>query len=133
MEANKKIIYSELSYKLMAVLFDVHRKLGNRLQEKYYQRAVALGLRKAGIPFREQVKVDLKYEGESLGRYFLDFVIDDKMALEIKTRPKVDKESYDQLLAYLAVLKLKLGIIANFRTRRLTYKRLVNAKLKVAS
>lgn len=114
----------------MGVLFDVHKKLGNRLQEKYYQRAVAKGLQKAGIPFKEQVLARLLYENQPIGRYFLDFVIDDKIALDIKAKPKTGKEDYDQLLAYLNVLGLKLGIVVNFRRSRLVYKRLVNPRGK---
>lgn len=127
MNANK-IIYPELSYKVMGVLFDVHSQLGNRLQEKYYQRAVTRGLKEFEIPFQEQVLVRLEYKGEPIGRYFVDFVVDRKIALDIKALPKRRKEDYDQMLAYLNVLNLKLGIVANFRTSRLTYKRLVNPK-----
>ncbi len=125
----ERIIYPRLSYKVVGVLFDVHRKLGNRLQEKYYQRAIALGFKKANIPFKEQALVQLEYESEPIGRYFVDFVISNKIALDIKAVPKTSKHDYDQMLAYLHVLKLKLGVIANFRAQNLTFKRLVNSRI----
>lgn len=129
MEANKDIVYPELSYQIVGVMFEVHKALGNRLQEKYYQKAVALGLSRAGLSFKEQVVVPIEYAGQSIGRYFLDFVIEDKVALELKTLPKLDKESYDQVLAYLNVLRLKLGILVNFRTQSLSFKRLINPRV----
>lgn len=73
----------------------------------------------------------MKYTDEDIGKYFLDFVVDGKIALEIKTTPMLKQEYFNQLLAYLNSANLKLGIIANFRTERLTYKRLVNPKVKI--
>lgn len=126
-----KFIYSELSYQLMGILFKVHRHLGSSYQEKYYQRAVALALDEAKIPHQQEVMIKLAYNNQDIGKYFLDFVIDNKIALEIKAVPLVKKEYYQQVLAYLDAANLKLGIIANFRTSRLTYKRLVNPRVKL--
>ena len=137
MKANVKrinaneLIYPELSYKLMGVLFKVHRRLGNSYQEKYYQRAIEVELKKENIPYKREVLVKLDYGDESIGRYFLDFVIDDKIALEVKTVPILKQEFLNQVLAYLNVANFKLGIVANLRTNRLTYKRLVNPRVKI--
>lgn len=126
-----KIIYPNLSYKIMGVLFKVHRKLGNSYQEKYYQRAVAAGFDKEKISYKREVLVPLAYENKRIGKYFLDFVVEEKIALEIKAVPFLRDEYLNQVLAYLDVANLKLGIIANFRTNRLTYKRLVNPRVKL--
>lgn len=126
-----ELIYPKLSYQLMGVLFRVHRKLGNSYQEKYYQRAVEVELKKEQISYKREVAIKLDYADESIGRYFLDFVIDGKIALEIKAVPFLKKEYLNQVLAYLDVANLKLGIVANFRTNRLTYKRLVNPRVKL--
>ncbi len=127
----KKFIYGELSYQLMGILFKVHRQLGNSYQEKYYQRAVALALSEAHIPYQQEAMIKLAYNNQSIGKYFLDFIIDNKIALEIKAVPLIKKEYYQQLLAYLDTANLKLGIVANFRSNRLTYKRLVNPRVKI--
>ena len=126
-----EIIYKDLSYELMGILFRVHRRLGNSYQEKYYQRAIEIEFSKEGIPYKREVLVKLDYENESIGRYFLDFVVQGKIALEIKTVPFMSKEYLYQVLAYLNATHLKLGIVANFRTNRLTYKRLVNPRVKI--
>ena len=126
-----QLIYPDLSYQVMGALFRVHRKLGNSYQEKYYQRAVEVELKKERIPFKREVMIRLDYADENIGRYFLDFVIDEKIALEIKATPSIKQEYLSQVLAYLNSANLKLGIVANFRTSRLTYKRLVNPKVKI--
>jgi len=128
-----KIVYKDLSYKLMGVLFRVHRRLGNAYQEKYYQRAIEADLQKEGIPYEREVLVRLNYEDKNIGKYFLDFVIDGKIALEVKTVPALRQEYLNQVLAYLDVANLKLGIVANFRTKRLSYKRLVNPRVKIVN
>jgi len=133
MKKMSELIYPELSYKTMGVLFKIHRKLGSSYQEKYYQRAIEIEFSKEKIPYKREVLVKLDYENESIGRYFLDFVVEDKIALEVKTVPFMNKEYLNQVLAYLNATNLKLGIVVNFRTNRLTYKRLVNPRVKIAN
>lgn len=123
----KPIIYPKLSYHVMNVLFTVHNQLGNELQEKIYQRSVADELARQNIAFRREVYVPIVDHNGQQGKCFLDFVIDNSIALELKASPTIYKKDIRQLLAYLAVANLRLGIIANFRTVRLTYKRIVNA------
>ena|SRR3989344_8998510 len=126
---NKRIIYPELSYQVMGVLFKVHNKLGSTYQEKYYQRAIKRELEAQNIHFEKEKLVKLIYESEKIGNYFLDFVIDGKIVLEIKAVPFIRKEWTNQLVAYLVSTNLPLGIIANFRTSKLTYKRIVNPNI----
>ena len=113
----------------MGALFKVQNKLGSSYQEKYYQRAIATELKEQNIPFIREKEIILGYGNEGIGKYRLDFVIDNKIALEVKTVPFLKDDFTRQLLAYLASANLKLGIIANFRTRRLTYRRIVNPKV----
>ena len=124
------LIYPDLSYKLMGILFKVHRKLGNSYQEKYYQRAIESELKSQKIDYNRELLIRLNYDGTDIGKYFLDFVIDRKIALEIKAVPVLKDQYFNQVLAYLDSAKLKLGIIANFRPERLFYKRLVNPRVK---
>src|SRR3989344_823121 len=124
-----KLIYPELSYKLMSVLFKVQNKLGPTYQEKYYQRAIAKELGSQKIPFEQEKQVRLTYENEKIGNYFLDFVIGSKIVLEVKAVPFIRKEWINQLVAYLVSTGLPLGVIANFRTPKLTYKRIVNPNI----
>lgn len=68
----------------------------------------------------------LKFKGTAIGHQFLDFLIEDKIILEIKKGDRFSKSNIEQVLAYLKTTKLKLGIIANFGSRELKFKRIIN-------
>ncbi|MBI2327915.1 GxxExxY protein [Candidatus Curtissbacteria bacterium] len=126
---NKRIIYPRLSYQVMSVLFKVHNKLGSTYQEKYYQRAIKSEFQRLNIPFEREKQIKLVYEDEKIGDYFLDFLIDNKIILEIKAVPFSRAEWINQVVAYLSSTGYYLAIIANFRTVKLTFKRIVNPNL----
>lgn len=123
----KNLVYPELSYQIVGVLFEVHTALGNRYQEKYYQRAVAVKLRNYNISFKKEISVDLVIDGEKIGKYFLDFLIEEKVILELKAKLSFTKNDYRQVQAYLKATNLKLGILANFYCESLEYKRILKS------
>lgn len=120
------LVLPDLSYRTMGALFRAHRELGNGLQEKYYQRAVAAALRSEGLDFAEQIPVRITFESTPIGRYVADFLVENKIVLEIKAVSKLSLRDYRQVDAYLRTLHKELGILANFRTPELTYKRILN-------
>jgi len=126
-----ELIYPELSYTIVGILFKVHSKLGGKYQEKYYQRAVEIALKEVGLSFEKEIAVDLSFEGKKIGKYFLDFLIDDKIVLELKATPRFNRQDFRQVSAYLKAKNLKLGILANFRGDKLQYKRILNSGVKV--
>src|SRR3989344_4718542 len=96
-----KLIEKDLSYKIVGILFDVYNSLGGGYQEKYYERAIAKELTVNKIGFKEQIHVPLSYKGDSIGRYFLDFLIENKIVLEIKVGSKFYVRDIKQVLSYL--------------------------------
>ena len=132
MVANKKdLIFPELSYRLVGILFKVHRELGGKYQEKYYQRAVEQLLKEDGLKYEREVKVDLIFNDTNIGKYYLDFLIDGKLILELKATPFLHPDDFKQVLAYLKSRRLKLGILANFRGPKLVYKRILNSEINL--
>jgi GxxExxY protein len=129
-KGGNKIIYPELSYEIMNALFEVHSELGNRYQEKYYQRAVAIAFAKRKLKYNKELAVNLLFQDKSIGKYFLDFLVEDKIIVELKTVAEISYSDIRQVWAYLKAKNLHLGILANFRSKSLTYKRLVNADFK---
>ncbi|MBM4402427.1 MAG: GxxExxY protein [Candidatus Cloacimonetes bacterium] len=117
-----------LSYVINGVLFEVHRELGSIHLEKHYQRGVALELRKSGLSFHEQVPVDIGTSAGRVGKYFLDFVVENLVILELKTVRVVERNHFGQLLAYLHQLNLPLGLLVNFRVTSLNPIRVVNSR-----
>lgn len=130
-QINSEIIYPELSYKLMGILFKVHNKLGSNYQEKHYQRAIETELKKQKINYEREKMVKVRYESEEIGKYFIDFIVDNKISLEIKTDEFFRRKHLQQVLDYLSATNLKLAIIVNFRKGKLFYKRIVNPKVKL--
>src|SRR3989337_376353 len=96
-----KLIFPKLSYTIMGILFQIHAKLGNQYQEKYYQRALESALKEHDIKYKKELKSDLFYNEVKIGKYFLDFLIEDKIILELKTKPFFTGQDIRQVLANL--------------------------------
>ncbi|QQG42635.1 MAG: GxxExxY protein [Candidatus Giovannonibacteria bacterium] len=127
-EIRTDLIYPELSYKIIGILFDVYNQLGYGYQEKYYEKATAAALKLAGLNYKEQYLVPLKFKDEKIGNYFLDFLVDDKVVLELKRGERVAKSNIDQIYAYLIATGLKLGILAQFTPSGIKFRRILNIK-----
>jgi len=104
----------------------VFNELGFGHPEKFYQRAFTVELKKKNIPFKEQVYYPLKYKDEIVGKQFFDFLIEDKLILELKKNNHFSKQHIDQVNEYLRISELKLAILVNFTPNGIIYKRLVN-------
>jgi GxxExxY protein len=115
------LIYPELSYQIIGILFEVYNQLGSGYHEKYYQKAVALQLKENKVSFKEQVYTPLIFKEEIIGKNFLDFLIEDKIILEIKKGDRFSKKHIEQILNYLKTTNLKLGILANFGLKDLKF------------
>jgi len=124
----KDLVYPELSYQIVGMLFEVFRELGSGYQEKYYQKAIAKELKYCGIKYGEQVPVPLVYKGDKIGIYYLDFLIEDKIVLEIKKEKHFSRKNIEQVFGYLKSRGMKLGILANFTKDGLRFKRIVNIR-----
>ena len=120
------IIEAELSYKIVGILFEVHTKLGGRYQEKIYQAAVEKLLQRDKINYKRELPVDLIFEGAKIGKYYLDFLIEDKIVLELKAVYRFHPDHFKQIQSYLKTNNLKLGILANFKGPKLIYSRILN-------
>ncbi len=121
-----QIIEKELSYEVVNILLTVQKNLGGGYQEKYHQKAIAEELRFRGLPFKEQLHIPLKYKNVALGHYLIDFVIDGKIVLEIKSSAKIFyPRDVQQVLSYLKASDISLGILANFTRRGVYTKRIL--------
>lgn len=122
----KDLLYPELSFKINGVLFEVFKQLGGGHREAYYQKAVSIALKEANISFKEQFYVPLKFNDQIVGKYFLDFLIEEKVVLELKRGKFVPRKVIDQTMQYLESLELNLAIIACFTTEGVFPKRIVS-------
>lgn len=122
----KDLLYPELSYKLVGVLFEVSNKLGHKFEERYFQKTTAAYLTEANIKFKEQVTVKLTIGNKEIAKGIIDFPIEDTIILEIKKGDRFLKSNIDQVNSYLQITGLQLGILANFTSRGLQFKRILN-------
>lgn len=122
----RELIYPKLSYKLIGVAYKIYNSLGFGLQEKYYQRAFERELIGLLVSYKKEYKIDLNYEGEKIGKYFLDFVVDDKIVIELKVAPRLRHVHIKQVFEYLKVLNKKLAILIFFTDQGVRYRRIIN-------
>lgn len=122
------ILYKDLSYRIVGILFEVYNYLGYGYQEKYYQKALELAFQEAGIEFFPQCPYKILYKKEELGVYYIDFVIERRIVLEIKQGRHFSRRQFKQVEGYLKATNLKLGILANFSPDHVKFKRIVNIK-----
>jgi len=113
-----KIIHPELSYLVTGVCFSVHNELGRYAREKQYGDAIEQKLDESRIPYKREVRI-----GDSGD--IVDFVIDDKILIELKAVRFLLKEYYFQIQRYLQTSRLRLGLLINFRNRYLKPVRIV--------
>lgn len=120
-----EILYRELSYESVGAAMEVHRILGPGYLEAVYQAALAHELLLRGIPFEQHRKLKVDYKGVVVGNYEADFVVADKIVLELKATSSLVKRDDAQTLNYLATTGLRLAILLNFGTESLQHQRIV--------
>lgn len=124
----EKVIYKELSYLLVGILFDIYNELGYGYQEKHYERAIGKELARRKVPYKCQLCCRLKLRGEEIGKYYFDFLVDDKIVLEIKRGNYFSRKNISQVKGYLKAMNLQLGILANFTESGIKFMRILNVK-----
>ncbi|MEK7653094.1 MAG: GxxExxY protein [Patescibacteria group bacterium] len=113
-----KIIYPKLSYLIIGICFKIHNELGRYSREKQYGDALENRLKECDIFYKREFIVG------SSGN-IVDFIIDDKIILELKAKPIITKDDYYQIQRYLQIIDIKLGLLVNFRDTYLRPKRIV--------
>jgi GxxExxY protein len=122
------ILYKEKSYKIVGACMDVHKKLGPGFLESVYSEALEIEFQRADIPYEKEKKLPVLYEGKPLKKYFrADYVCYGSIIIELKaTKYSVDAD-IKQTLNNIKATNYKLGILINFGTPSLTYKRVINS------
>lgn len=126
-EENTKVIFPELSYKIVGLLFEVHSTLGRYCQEKQYGDALELLLKSSGLQYIREFRVESALATLVPNRNTIDFLIDDKIILELKAKQAFTKEDYFQTQRYLKNANRELALLVNFRFPQLKVKRILNS------
>ncbi|UAY53301.1 GxxExxY protein [Ferruginibacter albus] len=123
----EKLKYADITEKIIGASFEVHKFLGNGFQEVIYQRALAYELNQKGLNFCREIEQEIFYKqlAEPIGKRRADFVVEGKVLIETKAVIQLEDVHLNQVLNYLKAYKLEVGLLINFGSKSLTFKRLV--------
>ena len=116
----------ELTYKINGCAMKVHRTLGNGFQEVIYQRCLAIELEKAGLEFDREKEHNIYYEGAHVGTRRADFVVEEKVIVELKALINLEDVHLAQAKNYVMAYEKPIGLLINFGARSLQFKKVFN-------
>lgn len=119
-----KLVYGKLTYLINGICFEAHNQLGRYSREKQYGDYLEKRFKEEGLKFNREYSI-----GDSGN--IIDFVIEDKMILEIKAKRFITKADYYQIQRYLQIMGIKLGLLINFRNMHLKPKRILKVKPRI--
>jgi GxxExxY protein len=121
----------ELTYKIIGCAMKVHNTLGNGFQEVIYQRCLAIEFAAAGINFTREQEQDIFYEGVNVGTRRADFVVEDRVSVELKAIINLEDVHLAQAKNYTVAYDFPLGLLLNFGSQSLQYKLIFNPKYNI--
>lgn len=123
---NEKYKHSDLTGKIIGCAMKAHSTLGNGFQEVIYQRCLTIEMGSQDINFARELEMTIFYNGIHVGTRRVDFLVDDKIMVELKAVSKLEDNHFAQALNYLEAYKLETGLLINFGSKSLEFKRITN-------
>jgi GxxExxY protein len=115
----------DLTYKIRGAIFEVNRELGAGFLEKVYENALMIELKDRGLNAETQVLITVRYKNKTVGEYFTDVVVENRVILELKAVESLEKIHEAQLLNYLRATEYKVGLLVNFTHPKAVIRRFV--------
>lgn len=109
-----QILYQNITSQIISCFYKVYNTLGFGFLEKVYENALKIELEKSGLKVQKQRPIDVNYEGQLVGEYFADLVVEDKIILELKAVESLIPEHEYQLINYLKATEIEVGLLLNF-------------------
>ncbi|QQS66321.1 MAG: GxxExxY protein [Chlorobiota bacterium] len=125
--------YSEITSKILACAFEVHKYLGNGFQEVIYQRALEEEFKIQGLSFAREFEMLIFYKEKQIGTRRVDFLVENVISLELKAIIKLEDVHLAQAINYLEAYNLEIGMLLNFGAKSLEYKRFINPKIQISA
>ena len=126
MNANgREFLLKEEVFEVVGCALDVLNELGHGLHEKPYENALVVELGLRGIPFQQQPRFDVMYKGVRVGEYAPDLICYERLVVDTKVIEHIGNQEVGQVLNYLKITGLQVGLILNFRQARMEWKRVV--------
>jgi len=125
-EVGDQVFYPELSFAIMEIAFEIHNIIGPGFTENIYEEAFVYELANRQMPFEQQKPIEVFYKGLCVGFYRLDFLVDQKIIVELKAVSALNDLYKQQVNSYLKATGLRLGLLINFGSKRLEHVRIVH-------
>ncbi len=120
--------YGEITEKIIGASFRVHGVLKNGFQEVIYQRALELEFKQVNLAYLREFEMPVYYLDQQIGTRRVDFLVEDKISVELKAIIKLEDVHIAQAMNYLEVYNLEIGLLVNFGARKLEFHRFTNKK-----
>ena len=120
--------YSELTGKIIGCAMKVHRVIGPGFPEIIYMRCLCIELKNSGLNFEPEAERNILYEGIKVGSRRLDLLVNGTVIVELKAVTEVEPLFYNQIIKYLKIFKIEIGLLINFGNTSLQYKRFANSR-----
>ena len=130
--AEQEYKYSDITGRIIGAAMKVHSTLGNGFQEVIYQRALAIEIAEQGLTFQRELEMQIYYRGQEIGTRRVDFLVEDKVMVELKAKTMLEDVHLAQAINYLEAYALEIGLLINFGAKSLEYRRVINSKMKSA-
>jgi len=126
MDTNKhELLMKDEVYQVVGCAMEVINTLGHGLLEKPYENALVVEFGLKGIPFKQQPRFEVIYKGVKVGDYIPDLIVFDRIVVDTKTIDRITNVERGQILNYLKITQLRVGLILNFKHPKLEWERLV--------
>jgi len=126
----QELIYKDLSYEITGLLFETHNELGRYCNEKQFGDLFEKKLEEKNKMYKREKVIPASFKGERNGRNRVDFIIENKIIIELKCKRGIERKDYYQLQRYLKAFNKKLGTLVNIRDKFLKPKRVLNSDFK---
>ena len=127
--SDQKLLHEDVTYKVRGALFAVKKQLGLGHKEAIYQKALAEELKKQNIQFTKEASINIKYDEKKIGQYRPDFIIENKVVVELKALPNMGKFEKQQVWHYLKGSSYEVALLANFGHTDIEIERFINTSL----
>ncbi|AYN02777.1 MULTISPECIES: GxxExxY protein [unclassified Flavobacterium] len=115
------------TYKIIGICMEVHRNLGPGLLEIVYKDALEIEFKENNIPFEREKEYSIEYKGKVLPhKFYADFIINEDIVLEVKAIKEFSNEHIAQIINYMKLSSSEIGLLVNFQTKSLQYKRYIS-------
>ena len=119
------LLYKEETHKVIGCAFEVLNALGHGLLEKPYENALVVEFGLQQIPYQQQARFPVVYKTVKVGEYIPDLIVFDKIVVDTKVIEKIGDREIGQMINYLKITGLKVGLLLNFKYSKLEWERII--------